>query len=371
MSHGPTLIRRGAMTNKRKTAGDRVLVLGAGYGGLMAALRAADEADVTVIDPAAHFSERVREHEVAAGRDDISHPLSSFLEKKRIRHVAARVTDIDPVRKEVVTDDRRRHPYDLLVYALGSRTQTFGDGSTEDGRLFTSETARYLRKRLDDGPGTLTVVGGGATGVEMASELAEAERAWKISMVTAGEVGPALSEKGRTHVRSTFRDLGISLEEGRPAAPEDLDADVIVWTASLRANAEIARSAGLALTVDGRIQVDAMLRSVSHPDIYVVGDAAAARTAAAGELRMACATALPLGSRAGRNIVAELRGKRPKPLSFRYYAQVMSLGRRNGLVQFVGADDKPKDLIVTGRKAALLKEQVVRSTVRSLRLAAR
>jgi hypothetical protein len=60
-----------------------------------------------------------------------------------------------------------------------------------------------------------------------------------------------------------------------------------------------------------------------------------------------------------------------KPLSFRYDAHVISLGRRNGLVQFVGADDKPKDLIVTGRRAALLKEQVVRSTVRSLRLAAR
>ena len=98
----------------------------------------------------------------------------------------------------------------------------------------------------------------------MASELAEAERAWKIGMVTAGEVGPALSEKGRAHVRSVFRDLGMSLEEGRPVAPGDLDADVIVWTASLRANAEIARSAGLALTENGRRQVDAMLWSESR-----------------------------------------------------------------------------------------------------------
>lgn len=128
---------------------------------------------------------------------------------------------------------------------------------------------------------------------------------------------------------------------------------------------------GLALTAAGRIEVDPTLRSVSHPDIYVVGDAAGACTATAGALQMACATALPLGMRAGRNLVAELRGEEPQPLSFRYYAQAMSLGRHNGLVQLVLADDSPKDTIVTGKKAAFLKEQVVRSTVRSLRLVAR
>lgn len=57
--------------------------------------------------------------------------------------------------------------------------------------------------------------------------------------------------------------------------------------------------------------------------------------------------------------------------SFRYYAQVLSLGRHDGLVQAVGADDAPRRAILTGRAAAFVKEQVVRSTVRSLRLAGR
>ncbi|MGP4017559.1 hypothetical protein [Saccharopolyspora sp. 5N708] len=114
-----------------------------------------------------------------------------------------------------------------------------------------------------------------------------------------------------------------------------------------------------------------MLRSVSHPEIYAVGDAAAARTEASGELRMACATAMPVGSHAGKNIVAELRGEEPKPLSFRYYVQCLSIGRRNGLIQPVSADDSPKRTIITGKTAAFVKEQVVRSTVRTLRLAAR
>lgn len=209
----------------------------------MVALRAADRANVTLIDPSSCFTERVREHELAAGRPNISQPLSSFLEKKHIRHAAASVTGIDPARKEVATDDGGRHVYDRLVYALGSRTKTFGAGSDPSGRVFTSETARYLRKRLDDGPGTLTVVGGGATGVEMVTELAEAEPSWKIGMVTAGEVGPSLSDRGRNHVRSVFAHLSIGLEEGRMAAPEDVDSDVIVWTASLTPNTELARTA--------------------------------------------------------------------------------------------------------------------------------
>jgi NADH dehydrogenase FAD-containing subunit len=337
----------------------------------MAALKAADGASVTLIDPTSRFTERVREHELAAGRAEISHSLASFLGRKGVGHVAARAVAIDPLHREVATDDGGRHTYDRLIYALGSRTKGVGAESESGGRVFTAETARYLRKRLADGPGTLTVVGGGATGIEMVTELAAAEPDWRVRLLTADQVGPSLSEKGRAHVRSVFAALGIDVEEGRTAKPGDIDSDVIVWTASLTANTELARAAGIALTADGRVAVDETLRSVSHPDIYAVGDTAGARTEAAGPLRMACATALPLGVRAGKNVVAELRGDEPKPLSFRYYAQVMSLGRRDGLVQLVRADDSPKERIVTGRTAAVLKEQVVRSTVRSLRLAAR
>jgi NADH:ubiquinone reductase (H+-translocating) len=349
----------------------RVVVIGAGYGGLMAALRAAGHVDVTLIDPALSFTERVREHELATGRADITHPLALFLRHKRIKHLPARAIGIDTDLRHVVTDDGVRHRYERLVYALGSRTRDFGVGSDASGRVFTAENADQLRKRLDDGPGCLTVVGAGNSGIEMAAELAESEPDWHVRLVTAGPVGPALSERGRAHVRAVLAGLGVTVEENRPVGVGEIDSDVIVWTASLEANSELARSAGIALTGAGRIEVDPMLRSVSHPDVYAVGDAAAACTERAGVLRMACATALPVGSRAGRNVVAELRGAEPEPLDFRYHAQCLSLGRRDGLVQFVEADDSPKSTIVTGRLAAFIKEQVVRSTVRLLRLAAR
>ncbi|MFI0715591.1 hypothetical protein ACH4SK_34190 [Streptomyces inhibens] len=146
----------------------------------------------------------------------------------------------------------------------------------------------------------------------------------------------------------------------------------MVWTTALRATDGLARDAGLDLDpVSGRIRVDAALRSAGHPDIYVAGDAAAARAPRAGALRMACATALPTGAHAAGAIIAESRGAEPEPLSFGFVVQCVSLGRHDGLIQPVRADDTPRERVLTGRPAARVKEQVVRSTVRFLKLAAR
>jgi hypothetical protein len=86
---------------------------------------------------------------------------------------------------------------------------------------------------------------------------------------------------------------------------------------------------------------------------------------------MACATAQPTGAHAAAALIAESRGRDPKPLSFRFFVQCVSLGRRDGLIQFVRADDSPRGRVLTGRPAAQVKEQVVRSTVRYLRVASR
>ncbi|MEU8827609.1 FAD-dependent oxidoreductase [Streptomyces sp. NPDC048636] len=351
---------------KQKNHTEQHVVVGAGYAGLLAALRLAPHARVTLVDPAAHFTERVRLHERAAGRAGVSHPLSVLLHGTGVTHVAARATRIDPVGHRVVTDDGRELPYNRLVYALGSRTADPGE------RAFTPETAAELHKRLLDGPGRLSVVGGGLTGLELAAEIAETHRDWSVRLVTGGEIGTGLSPKGRAHARTVLTGLGVRIEEGRTVArPEDLGSDAVVWAASMTANTGLAAAAGLALDPTGRIRVDGALRSVSYPRIYAAGDAAAVRTPAAGPLRMACATALPTGSYAASAILAEARGEQPRPLRFRYLVQCVSLGRHDGLIQAVHADDSPRDVVLRGGMAARVKEQVVRSTIRTLRLAAR
>ncbi|WP_250853807.1 NAD(P)/FAD-dependent oxidoreductase [Streptomyces malaysiensis] len=344
----------------------QVLVLGAGYAGLMAALRLAPHTRVTLVDPSPAFTERVRLHERAAGRPDITHPLAALTRRTGIDHVAARATRIDPAARRISTDDGRELRYDRLVYALGSRTADPGE------RAYTPETAAELHKRLQDGPGELTVVGGGLTGIELAAELAESHHAWKVRLITGDEVGTGLSAKGRAHVRTTLTGLGVRIEEGRRVAdPDDIDTDVVVWATAMTANTGLAEAAGIPLDPGGRVRVDDTLRSVSHPEIYAVGDAAAMTSPAAGALRMACATALPSGSHAASSIIAETRGQEPKPLRFRFVAQCVSLGRRDGLIQLVRADDSPRETVLRGGPAARFKEQVVRTTVRGLRLAAR
>ena len=215
------------------------------------------------------------------------------------------------------------------------------------------------------------MVGGGLTGIELSAEIAEADPRWAVRLITADLVGPGLSGPGRDHVRRVLGARGVRLDEGHSVTgPADIDADVVVWAASMAARTDLAAAAGLALA-GGRIAVGPSLRSVSHPGIYAAGDAAASASLAAGRLRMACATALPTGAHAAGAVLADLRGDEPPPLRYRFFLQCISLGRRDGLVQLVHADDSPRRQIITGRAAAAAKEQVVRSTVRTLRLAIR
>ncbi|WP_026341035.1 NAD(P)/FAD-dependent oxidoreductase [Actinomadura atramentaria] len=332
----------------------RIIVVGAGYAGLTAALRLAPGNAVTLIAPGRVFTERVRLHELAAGsRASAAHPLARFLAGTGVRHVAARAVALDPEAREVTTDTGETFGYDRLVYAAGSRT-----AAPDDPRVRTVEQASDVRTR----PGTVAVVGGGLTGVELAAELAETRPG--VTLITEGELAPDLSSQARAYLRAALTRLGVAVTEGRRVAPADVDADTLVWAAAMTPNTEPAVAAGLAADANGRLRVDAALRSVSHPDVVVAGDAAAG-------LRMACATAIPTGSRAASTVRAELRGDAPDPLRFRYYAKCVSLGRSDGLLQFLDADDAPRDRVWTGRRAAWTKEQIVLSTTRMIRLARR
>lgn len=168
---------------------------------------------------------------------------------------------------------------------------------------------------------------------------------WDIRLVTDGSIGADLSTGGRRHVLATLRRLGVDVEEGRRVdAIDGIDADAVVWTAAMTPASELAVSCGIAVDPVGRIQVADTLQTLAQPEIVVAGDAAAG-------LRMSCAAALPTGAHAADALI--------------------SLGRRDGLIQVVHADDSPRGAILAGGAAALAKERVVRSTMWALRTAAR
>ncbi|KAA9152998.1 oxidoreductase [Amycolatopsis acidicola] len=353
-----------------------IVVAGAGYTGLGAAKLAArwTGAHVTLVNAHDKFVERVRLHQFASGQTLRDLPLSALLEGTGVELVVDRITGIDADAHTLRTAGGREIPYDKLIYALGSRADlSTVPGGAEHAYTVTSlEEARRLKEKLSDSQ-TVAVTGGGLTGIEAAAELAETNPELKVRLVTNGKLGEALSEKGRRYLQSVFARLGIEVRENARVAEVRADglvledgahvaADTVVWTAGF-AVSPLAREAGFAVDDKGRMLVDETLRSVSHPDVVAVGDAASMRRPDGQELRMACATGLPTMQRAVKGLAARLKGKEPKPLRFTYLNQCISLGRKDGLIQFTHGDDSPREAILTGRLAARYKEIIVRGTV--------
>ncbi|MFD1939532.1 NAD(P)/FAD-dependent oxidoreductase [Nonomuraea mangrovi] len=233
-----------------------------------------------------------------------------------------------------------------------------------------------LRAAAEGGP-TVVVVGGGLTGIEAAAELAETHRNLKVELVTGDRVAANLSGRARLHLFRSFHRLGVKVREqvvigevtGEGLVLDDgrgLPADAVVWAAGF-AVPGLAAQAGLATDARGRMIVDDTLRSVSHPEVFGVGDAAAA-AATGGLARMSCQTGIPMGLSAGNGIADLVAGRDPATARIRYVWTNISLGRRDGVTQFTRADDSPLgDAVLTGRASALFKEFITRGTVLTMR----
>ncbi|WP_338768987.1 FAD-dependent oxidoreductase [Nocardia vulneris] len=360
------------------TGQHRIVVLGAGYAGLAAARRLARKArgaEITVVDPRKHFVERVRLHQQAAGQRIAAWDIGELLARKEIGFVRARATAIDPAGKRVLLDTGTELGYDTLVYALGSIADLDGvPGVAEHAySVATPEDA----DRFVAPDGTVVVVGGGSTGIELAAELGESRPGRRVLLLGSEAPGAWLSPRAQAHIRRVLERLGVEIRSDakvievtaagvRLADGTLVEAAATVWTAGFRVP-DLAQRSGLAVDGMGRVRTDATLRSISHPEIYAAGDCAVMAGPGDRPLRMACATALPAGRQVADAIAARLRGAQPRPLRFRYVGQAMSLGRRNGIIQSLHADDSPAGFILTGRTAAWVKERVVRGAARQTR----
>ncbi|MEV8442725.1 FAD-dependent oxidoreductase [Actinosynnema sp. NPDC051121] len=355
---------------------EHIVVVGAGYAGLAAAKLAAKwtGSHVTLVNARDRFVERVRLHQLAVGQDLRDLPLADLLAGTGVELVVDRVTDIDPdTRKIQLTGGALA--YDRLIYAVGSHSNLDAvPGAAEHAHaVSTREDAEKLAVALKSAR-TVAVMGGGLTGIEAASELAESRPDLDVLLVTAGGLGEDLSEKGRRHLRKVFDRLGVRVHDHVHVtevradglvleAGELIAADTVVWTAGF-AVPDLAARAGFAVDARGRVLVDQTLTSISHPEVQAIGDAAAMKRHDGLELRMACATGLPTAQKAVRALAKRLGGDAPGDrLDFRYTIRCVSLGRRDGLIQFVHDDDTPKERVLTGRMAARAKELVVRSAL--------
>ncbi|QKV73424.1 NAD(P)/FAD-dependent oxidoreductase [Amycolatopsis sp. Hca4] len=358
----------------------RIVVLGAGYAGANAAGRLAKrlhpaDTEITLVNADAEFVERVRMHQLATGQDLKPRPLAGVFAGTGVQLRIARVAAVDAERRTVALADGEELGYDTLVYALGSTAAAVPEHAHS---LAGKESALRLRARLADlaAGGTVLVVGGGLTGIEAATEIAEARPDLEIALAARGGLGDWLSEKGRDHLRRAFDRLGITVHENtavtrvEPATATTADgrtipAQVTVWTAGFAVH-PIAAATTLTVSETGQIVVDDTMRSVSHPDVYAVGDAAYARGGHGTPLRMSCASGIPTAQLAADAIAARLTGRPVPENKIGYAVQCVSLGRRDAVIQRVTPDDVAKPSAATGKTAARIKELICRSAAWSV-----
>ncbi|MEW5808074.1 MAG: FAD-dependent oxidoreductase [Actinomycetota bacterium] len=354
----------------------RVVVIGGGYAGVMAAnrLMSRDDLSVTLVNPRPQFVERIRLHQLAAGNHDAVVPYDRVL-NPGVRVLVDSVERIDVAVRRLALTSGATLDYDYLVYAAGSTgaAPTSVPGAAEFAyQISELEQAVALRERLADValPAPIVVVGAGLTGIEAAAELAEAGR--PVTLVST-VIGPSLSRPGRHSVTKRLRRLGVTLLDGDGASVTAVGPDHVqladghrirsaatVWSAGFGVPA-LAVASGLSTDGVGRLITDETYTSVDDVRIVAAGDSAAPSRQ---PYRMSCQASLPMGVLAADTVLARIAGAQPAPRSVPMTAQCISLGRRAGTLQLQRRDDTPLPVFVGGRAGAAIKEQVCRWTVK-------
>ncbi|MDN4609510.1 NAD(P)/FAD-dependent oxidoreductase [Arthrobacter burdickii] len=367
-----------------------VVIIGAGYAGIMAANRLrssltekeAEQIRIAIINPTGLFVERIRLHQVAAGTSPTAAlPLSDVLHSD-VELLEGSAVHIDPESQVITagtaTGERTLH-YDFLIYSVGSlASSTVPGASTHAHTIADADGALRVRAAIRNArPGKrIIIVGGGYTSIEAASEIAEQHPDAVITLLCGGELAESMTPRARTSIRKSLERLGIVVRSGvrvtsvtqqgvTTDSGEQIVGDICIWAASF-AVPRLAEASGLPVDTFGRLKVDACLRAWGYPNIVGAGDATVLPGAVGSHLRMGCATALPMGGFAARTVLAQLRGIEPEPASIGYALQCLSLGRLDSFIQVVGPDDSPRNLWARGRTGAWIKEAICRMTVSGL-----
>jgi NADH dehydrogenase len=394
------------------TAGgsDQIVVAGAGYAGLHVALRLTTKLrnnakiELTLADEHDYHQVLTELPRVAGGTraaDAVRIPLQDTL-ADRVRFVQTEINGFDLPGRRLLT---RAGPigWRRLVLALGSRPNDFAIPglaqrtlplySVSDAERVWAAANKALKAAAAAGDpersrrlATVVVGGAGATGVELAGELAEvlptvASRHGLASdrpTVLLVEAGPTIlagsSPQLINKATRILSDLGVQIRTNAAiaAATEEgfrlkngqlVEGGVFVWAGGVKAP-ELVTDSGLPTGYNGRVKVDRYLRVLDHPEIYVAGDLASVVDPRTGHaLPPLAQVALEEGETVARNLDAELNGRPLEEFTFHDKGFVVSVGTRRGVADIAG-------ITTGGQLAHLLKNAIeweYRQSVRHLR----
>jgi NADH:ubiquinone reductase (H+-translocating) len=349
----------------------RIIVLGAGFAGLWAAIGAArardeagrtqDQIEILVLDCNAYHSIRVRNYEADLAATLV--PLGGVLDPVGVRHLQAEVTHVDTKGQSVgcmIDGKARSFGYDRLVCALGSRlvrppipglgAYGFDIDTYSAAEKLNAHLAALPSRAPEPGQYTVLIVGAGLTGIELATEMPAKLRA-VLTKVRSTEDSPAprviladrqawigsdMGQSARSVIAEALRELGVETrvsvslaavdaEGATLATGERIPAATVVWCAGMKAH-PIAAQFGVALDPLRRLPVDGFLRVKDVPAVFAAGDIAVLAVDDVHASVMSCQHSRPMGRYAGHNVVCELLDRPMLDLRIPWYTTILDLG---------------------------------------------
>ncbi len=356
----------------------RVVVVGAGFGGLAAASRLAGRPGIhlTVIDVQNYHLFQPLLYQVATAAlapGDIASPVRSiFPESPSVKVLMDRVTGVDTDARHVLCGGQAV-PYDELIIATGSQPSYFGhaDWAGTAPSLKTLDDALSLRQQILDvfeqaasgNPAdrerllTFVLIGGGPTGVEMAGSIAELARGTlprdfgfpdtqaTIMLVEAGQrILSAFTPDLSDYAAAALRGMGVEIRTGTSVTGIEpgtvhlggqvIAAATVIWTAGTEAT-PVAKWLGVAPAHGGRVTVGPDLRVPGHPEVAVIGDAALVPGRDGKPLPGLAPVAKQQGRFVAGAILRRLRGQRaPGAFGYRDYGTLATIGRNKAVAEF-------------------------------------
>ena len=352
----------------------RIVIIGGGVAGLDLATALGGRAgyDVSLIDAAAQHVWKPMLHSIAAGTEDAAIAGTSYVRQARrhgFAYVPGRAAAVDRVGREIVVDafalngmtvhPARRIVFDTLILATGSVADPFGvpgveehalhiDGLAEAVRFQEHVLPRLVAAAQAKRPLSIGIVGGGATGVQLAAELVRiadtydalglgpARAALAVTLIDRGDrLLPAFPERVSAAARARLVELGVVVRleadvAGIAADGVELDhgelvaTDLTVWAAGVRAAPLGASIAGVDHDRSGRIRVDACCRAA--PDVFAIGDTAAFERGGPETLPPTAQVAYQQAVYLSRHLPALIEGRGAPPFRYRDFGSLVALG---------------------------------------------
>jgi len=329
-----------------------VVILGAGYAGLTCAVRLAGRTKkqrlrIALVSEGEFFLERLRLHEGLAEPGLVLAArlprLRDFMAGSGYVFIQGEVREIDRAERRVrldTSDGARLLSYGHLVIALGSRAFTTTPGADRHAYVLDAAGPRAqpeLKRRLaslDMPEPRIVVVGGGATGIEVAAELVQVRSA-HVTILEAGNFASFATSAVKKRLAEAVDRAGVVVRNHvRVEAVEldrvvtstgDIPCDVCVWCAGF-AGQPVVRATGFEMDAAGRIRVDPYLRALDNPFVFAAGDACIPVEWCGAPPRMSAFFALTTGAHIANTIARMHAGKRPRPFGFWTYGQAIAVG---------------------------------------------